>query len=180
MLRYCGQFSDKFPSPLCLMEMVLFGRHGWISVVWEVKPGFHYTASDTTTTQKQSDYKVEQSSFTLIALFWFEIGRCRGRNWLNGNQGSGRIFLSVCDSLLRKLRIGCCIMWIVDWSKNGLRQVYASRVYHAVNSYVFRRAIDFYGISLFVLSLDQQAYGAIRFECMSRLQLFLRVSLAKL
>ena len=33
-----------------------------------------------------SDYKVEQSSFTLIALFWLEIGRCLGRNWLNGNQ----------------------------------------------------------------------------------------------
>ena len=30
--------------------------------------------------------KVEQSSFTLIALFWLEIGRCRGRKWLNGNQ----------------------------------------------------------------------------------------------
>ena len=51
-----------------------------------MKPGFHYTANATTTTQKQSDYKVEQSSFTLIALFWLEIGRCRGRNWLNGNQ----------------------------------------------------------------------------------------------
>ena len=37
-------------------------------------------------TQKQSDYKVEQSSLTLIALFSLEIGRCRGRNWLNGNQ----------------------------------------------------------------------------------------------
>ena len=34
-----------------------------------VMPGFHYTTSTTTTTQKQSDYKVEQSSFTLIALF---------------------------------------------------------------------------------------------------------------
>ena len=34
-----------------------------------LKPGFHYTANATTTTQKQSDYKVEQSSFTLIALF---------------------------------------------------------------------------------------------------------------
>ena len=34
-----------------------------------VKPGFHYTANATTTTQKQSDYKVEQSSFMLIALF---------------------------------------------------------------------------------------------------------------
>ena len=34
-----------------------------------IKPGFHYTANAATTTQKQSDYKVEQSSFTLIALF---------------------------------------------------------------------------------------------------------------
>ena len=33
------------------------------------RPGFHYTANATTTTQKQSDYKVEQSSFALIALF---------------------------------------------------------------------------------------------------------------
>ena len=51
-----------------------------------IKPGFHYTANATTTTQKQSDYKVEQSSFALIALFGLEIGCCRGRNWLNGNQ----------------------------------------------------------------------------------------------
>ena len=50
------------------------------------KPGFHYTANATTTTQKQSDYKVEQSSFTLIALFCLENDRCRGRNWLNRNQ----------------------------------------------------------------------------------------------
>ena len=34
-----------------------------------LKPGFHYRANATTTTQKQSDYRVEQSSFTLIALF---------------------------------------------------------------------------------------------------------------
>ena len=34
-----------------------------------IKSGFHYTADATTTTQKQSDYKVEQSSFLLIALF---------------------------------------------------------------------------------------------------------------
>ena len=38
-----------------------------------LKPGFHYTASATTTTQKQNDYKVEQSSFTLIALFWLVV-----------------------------------------------------------------------------------------------------------
>ena len=43
------------------------------------------------TTQKQSDYMVEQSSFTLIALFWLEIGRCRGRNWPDGNQALRRI-----------------------------------------------------------------------------------------
>ena len=42
-----------------------------------------------TTTQKQSDYKVEQSSFMLNALFLLEIGRCRGDNWLNGNQAAG-------------------------------------------------------------------------------------------
>ena len=51
-----------------------------------IRPGFHYTTNATTTTQKQSDYKVEQSSFTLIALFLLEISCCRGRNWLNGNQ----------------------------------------------------------------------------------------------
>ena len=43
-----------------------------------LKPGFHYTVNAMTTTQKQSDCKVEQSSFTLIALFWLEISRCRG------------------------------------------------------------------------------------------------------
>ena len=61
-----------------------------IGLYLELKPGFHYTANGTTTTQKQSDYKDEQSSFTLIALFLLEIGRCRGRNWLNGNQAFRR------------------------------------------------------------------------------------------
>ena len=51
-----------------------------------LRPGFHSTANSTTTTQKQSDYKVEQSSFALIVLFWLKISCCRGRNWLNGNQ----------------------------------------------------------------------------------------------
>ena len=51
-----------------------------------LKPDFHYTANGTTTTQKQSDYKVEQSPFILIALFCLEIGLCRGRNWLNGTR----------------------------------------------------------------------------------------------
>ena len=46
-----------------------------------LRPGIQCTTNATTTTQKQSDYKVEQSSFMLIALFWLEIGRCRGRNW---------------------------------------------------------------------------------------------------
>ena len=59
----------------------------WIKKLKSVyKPDFHYTTNATTTTQKQSDYEVEQSSFTLIVLFWLENGRCRGRNWLNGNQ----------------------------------------------------------------------------------------------
>ena len=57
-----------------------------------LEPGFHYyTATATTTTQKQSDYKIEQSSFMLIALFSLEIGRCRGRNWLNGNQALWKV-----------------------------------------------------------------------------------------
>ena len=34
-----------------------------------IRPGFHYTTNATTTTQKQSYYRVEQSSFTVIALF---------------------------------------------------------------------------------------------------------------
>ena len=34
-----------------------------------IKPGFHFMANATTTTQNQNDFKVELSSFTLIALF---------------------------------------------------------------------------------------------------------------
>ena len=34
-----------------------------------VGPGSHYTANAATTAQKQSNYRVEQPSFTLIALF---------------------------------------------------------------------------------------------------------------
>ena len=34
-----------------------------------VRPGFHYTTNAMTTTQKQSDYRVEQSSVRLITLF---------------------------------------------------------------------------------------------------------------
>ena len=51
-----------------------------------VKPGFHLQQTPRPRHKKQSDYVVEQSSFPLIALFWLKIGRCRGRNWLNGNQ----------------------------------------------------------------------------------------------
>ena len=58
----------------------------WIGSLVILRPAFHYTANATTTTQKQSNYRVEQSSFTLIALSWLEIGRCRSHNWLNGNQ----------------------------------------------------------------------------------------------
>ena len=58
----------------------------YTNLMTELKPGFHYTSNATTRTQIQSDDKVEQSAFTLIALSSLEIGRCRGRNWLNGNQ----------------------------------------------------------------------------------------------
>ena len=51
-----------------------------------LKPGFHLQQTPRPRHKKQSDYVLEQSSFPLIALFWFKIGRCRGRNWLNGNQ----------------------------------------------------------------------------------------------
>ena len=34
-----------------------------------IRPGFHHMTNAMTTTQKQSDYRIEQSSFMLIALF---------------------------------------------------------------------------------------------------------------
>ena len=51
-----------------------------------IKPGFHLQQTPRPRHKRQSDYLVEQSSFPLIALFGLKIGRCRGRNWLNGNQ----------------------------------------------------------------------------------------------
>ena len=53
-------------------------------------PGFHLQQTPRPRHKTQSDYVLEQSSFTLIALFWLEIGRCRGRNWLYGNQALER------------------------------------------------------------------------------------------
>ena len=47
-----------------------------------IKAWFSFTASSTTKTQKESSYEVDKSSFTLIVLFWLEIGRYRGRKWL--------------------------------------------------------------------------------------------------
>ena len=51
-----------------------------------LKPGFHLHQTPRPRHKTQSDYVIEQSSFTLIALFWLEIGLCRGRNWPYGNQ----------------------------------------------------------------------------------------------
>ena len=51
-----------------------------------LKPGFHLLQTLRPRHKKQNDYVLEQPSFTLIALFWLKIGRCRCRNWLNGNQ----------------------------------------------------------------------------------------------
>ena len=56
-----------------------------------IKPGFHLQQTPPPRCKKQSDYVVEQSSFPLIALFWLKIGRCRGRNWLNGNQALSQL-----------------------------------------------------------------------------------------
>ena len=64
---------------------VLLGGGGG-EACFTIKPGFDYTANAKTTTQRQNDHKVGQSSFTLIASFLLEIGRCRGRSWLYGNQ----------------------------------------------------------------------------------------------
>ena len=68
-----------------------------------LKPGFHYVANATTTTQKQSDYKAEQSSFTLIALFWLEISRCHSRIWLNGNEALSVFFTRQWDTELNRI-----------------------------------------------------------------------------
>ena len=52
-----------------------------------VKPGFHYKQTPRPRHKNKAIIGLSsQSSFTLIALFRLEIGRCRGRNWLNGNQ----------------------------------------------------------------------------------------------
>ena len=50
-----------------LVLLIQYIAHYRVSKV--IRPGFHYMANATTTTQKQSDYKVDQSSFTLVALF---------------------------------------------------------------------------------------------------------------
>ena len=73
--NYRPYTERRVASENCIIETALH-------CIQLIRPGFHYTTNATTTTQKQSDYKVEQSSFTLIALFWLKIGRCRGRNWL--------------------------------------------------------------------------------------------------
>ena len=44
-------------------------EHNGTDINRPVWSGFHYTTNATTTTQKQSDYRVEQSFFTTIALF---------------------------------------------------------------------------------------------------------------
>ena len=77
--RTCFDFPPLFGS----MNQNVFRN---IKAVPCSKARFPLTANFTTTTQKQSDYVFEQSSFPLIALFWLKIGHCRGRNWLYGNQ----------------------------------------------------------------------------------------------
>ena len=49
------------------------------TVLRDLKPGFHLQRTERLQHQKYSDYVVEQWSIALIALFWLEIGRSRGR-----------------------------------------------------------------------------------------------------
>ena len=44
--------------------------------------------------QTEKSIEFEQSSFPLIVLFWLKIGRCRGRDWLYGNQALVRSIFS--------------------------------------------------------------------------------------
>ena len=64
------QFSGLPPTSVSYLNVCLHSFQCTPTRITDlVKPGFHYTANATTTTQKQSDYKVKQSFFTLIALF---------------------------------------------------------------------------------------------------------------
>ena len=60
---------QKVEMILCCLFWASFAVMQFKSDFCILKPGFHYTANATTTTQRQSDYKVEQSSFRIIALF---------------------------------------------------------------------------------------------------------------
>ena len=63
--------------------VICFLGHGRKHVL---KPGFHLQQTPRPRHKKQSDYLIEQSSLPLIALFLLQIGCCRGRNLLYGNQ----------------------------------------------------------------------------------------------
>ena len=47
---------------VCYLSTAIWPAYANVQMI---KPGFHYTANATTTTQKQSDYKVEQLCFDL-------------------------------------------------------------------------------------------------------------------
>ena len=53
-----------------------------------IKPCFHL---QQTPRPLHKNKAIMCSSFSLIALFWFKIGLCRGRNWLYGNQLKGEL-----------------------------------------------------------------------------------------
>ena len=64
----CDDASKRILKPSTYRSQIFPVRDQYLSLA-SIKPGFHYTANTLTTTKKQNDYKVEQSSFTLIALF---------------------------------------------------------------------------------------------------------------
>ena len=65
VFSFC-RLAVSFKKDLRPIIFVSESIHCWHIIT--LKPGFHYMANATTTTQKQSDYKVEQSSFTLVTL----------------------------------------------------------------------------------------------------------------
>ena len=65
-MAFSGNINREIQLIIDVIDYKMFKGKYLVGMLW---PGFHYTTNSTTTTQKQSDYKVEQSSFTLIALF---------------------------------------------------------------------------------------------------------------
>ena len=73
VLAYCTRAGRNLGHNICWttngVQNIIFEKVIKNHILPVLKPGFHHTANATTTIHKQSVYKVEQSSFTQIALF---------------------------------------------------------------------------------------------------------------